>query len=251
MIGFPVSIILFITAYYTFVRIYDIKDEKISITPLTKEARKVKLNRSQKKLLMIFIPTILLWLFGGEISHLFHIPDDFYRTEVIGLAAAILLFAFRVLDWEDVRRVPWEIFLLIGGGLTLGQIIIDTGAAALLANKLFSTVSFIPLPLIVFLIVVSVMLLANFVNNSSATIIFVPVLLEIAPFLGVNYKLLAMSAAMATAIAPLTPIAMPAFSLIYGTGQVKRREMVTTGFKVASVCAPVLAVLVFVMNLFV
>ena len=249
LIGFPVSVVLFILVYFTLIKIYKLKDEKIPIQTLTKEARKIRLNKSQKKLLLIFIPTILLWLFGDKIGYIFNFPQEFYSIEVIGLTALILLFAFRVLEWDDVRRIPWEIFLLVGGGLTLGQILIDTGSATFLAGKLFSLISFIPLPLVVFLLIIIVMVLANFVNNSSATIIFVPVLLEIAGLLNMNYRILAMSAAMATAIAPLTPIAMPAFSIIYGTGKVQRREMITTGFKIASICAPVLAGMVYLMNL--
>lgn len=248
MIGFPISVILFFLAYFVFVRIYRVKEEKVKITSLTKEAKKIKLNNSQRKILMIFIPTIFFWLFGGEISHLFNIPSDFYNTEIIGLAASILLFAFRVLEWDDVRRIPWEIFLLVGGGLTLGQILIETGSASYLASNLFSAVSFLPEVLIILLFVMLTIVLANFVNNSSAAIIMVPVVLEIAPFLDINASLFAMAVAMATAIAPLTPIAMPSFSLIYGTGLVRRSEMIKTGFKVAIICGPVLAILVYGMN---
>jgi len=91
-------------------------------------------------------------------------------------------------------------------------------------------------------------MLANFVNNSSATIILVPVIMEISPYLNINVQLLAMTIAMATAIGPLTPIAMPAFSLIYGTGRVRRMEMIKTGFIVALVCAPILAFMVYLFN---
>ena len=66
--------------------------------------------------------------------------------------------------------------------------------------------------------------------------------------LGINARLLAMTAAMATAIAPLTPIAMPAFSFIYGTGKVSRREMVNTGLSIASICGVVLAAVIYVLN---
>ena len=54
---------------------------------------------------------------------------------------------------------------------------------------------------------------------------------------------------MSTAVAALTPLAMPSFSIIYGTGVVSRKEMIRTGFIVASVCGPVLATIIFVLNL--
>ena len=249
-IGFPISVVLFIVAYFVILNLFSVKDEKIPITILTKEARKVRLNKNQRKLLMIFFPTIFLWLFGGELTAFLNLPIDFYRTEVIGLSAAILLFVFRVLEWEDVRRIPWEIFLLVGGGLTLGQVLIDSGTAHFIATKLFSVVSLLPNSMIIIILVFISILLANFVNNSSATIILVPVLLDLSPLLGINQRLLAMTAALATGVAPLTPIAMPAFSIIYGTGKVSRSEMIRTGISIATICGLVLAGMIYVMNRF-
>ena len=249
-IGFPISVVLFIVAYFIILKLFSVKNEKIPITVLTKEARRIRLNKNQRKLLMIFFPTIFLWLFGGELTAFLNLPIEFYRTEIIGLSAAILLFVFRVLEWEDVRRIPWEIFLLVGGGLTLGQILIDTGTAHFIATKLFSVVSLLPNSMILVILVFISILLANFVNNSSATIILVPVLLDLSPLLGINQRLLVMTAALATGVAPLTPIAMPAFSIIYGTGKVSRGEMIRTGLTVATICGLVLAGMIYVMNRF-
>ena len=94
------------------------------------------------------------------------------------------------------------------------------------------------------------MVLSNLVNNSSTTIILVPVLIQSFSFLAIDIRLMAMAVAMATAVSPLTPIAIPSFSLIYGTGKINRREMIKTGFKVALICGPVLAILLSVINYF-
>lgn len=208
------------------------------------------MNDQQKKILMIFIPTILAWLFGAKLFSFLNMPSDFFRTEVIGLTSAILFFAFKILSWDDVRGIPWEIFLLIGGALTLGQLLIDTGAASFLAVNLFLKISFLPEPIILLFIVMFSMTLSNLVNNSSTTIILVPVLMQSFSFLNIDIRLMAMAVAMATAISPLTPIAMPGFSLIYGTGRVKRREMIKTGFKVAMICGPILVLLLSFINWF-
>jgi len=161
-----------------------------------------------------------------------------------------LFFVLKVLKWDDVRGIPWEIFLLVGGALTLGQILIDTGAASFLAINLFAKLSFLPDPVIILIIVIFAMVLSNLVNNSSTTIILVPVLIQSFSFLAIDIRLMAMAVAMATAVSPLTPIAIPSFSLIYGTGKINRREMIKTGFKVALICGPVLAILLSVINYF-
>jgi sodium-dependent dicarboxylate transporter 2/3/5 len=250
IIGFPIAVILFIVTYFAFVKIYNVKDEQINIDKLIKEAKQIKLNESQQKVILIFLPTVFLWVFGKEISHLFRLPIAFYRTEVIGLSSAIMLFALRVLEWDDVRRIPWEVFLLLGGGLTLGQIIIDTGSASFMAEKLFSLFKYLPNYFILLIIVLLSIVLANFVNNSSTTIILVPVLINLASRVDINQRLLVMGAAMATAISALTPIAIPSFSLIYGTGQVSRKEMVKTGITIASLCGLILTALLYIINRF-
>jgi len=236
VIGFPISITLFIVSYFIFLRLYAVKNERIKIDTIKQEAKKTFLNRDQIKVLGVFVPTLFLWLFGSKIG-----INALKRTEIIGLSAAIILFAFKILDWEDVRRIPWEIFLIVGGGLTLGQILIDTGSASFMANKLIGVLSSIPTFLLLLVIIYMAILFANFVNNSSTTIILVPVLINLSPLLGINQKLIAMTVAMATAISPWTPIAIPAFSLIYGTGKVSRKEMIRTGMSAAFILAPVLA----------
>lgn len=176
------------------------------------------------------------------------IAPGFFRTEIIGLSAAIFFFAFRILEWNDVRKISWEIFLIVGGGLTLGQILIDTGSADILAGKLIVLISFMPKIAIILAVISITMVLTNFVNNSSATIILVPVVMKLSEPLGINERLLAMAVAMSTTIASLTPVAMPSFSMIYGTGKVKKEEMVRTGLSIAVVCAPVLAVIIYLFN---
>ncbi len=249
VIGFPAAVIVFIVAYVVFLRIYNVGDETIKITAITQEARELKFNHVQKKTLLIFFPTIFIWLFGEQIGLWLNLYPEIFRTEVIGLTAAILLFTFGVLEWEDVRRIPWEVFLIVGGGLTLGQILIDTGTASFTAHKLFTVVSVFPNWMIILSVVVLSIVLANFVTNSSTTIILVPVLMNLSSLLDMDPILLAMTAAMATAVAPLTPIAMPSFSLIYGTGQVNRKEMVQTGLIVASICGPVLAAVIYLISI--
>jgi len=251
MIGFPIAILLFLTAYFVLVRKYGLSNQRINTVTLNKEARITKLNNDQKKILFIFFPTIFLWLFGSRISSFLNLPGDFYRTEIIGLSAAMLLFVFKILDWDDVRRIPWEIFLLVGGGLTLGHVLINSNTASFIATSMFSRLSFLHDAFIVIIIVFVSIVLTNFVNNSSTTIILVPVLIELSELLNMPPTVLAMAAAMATAVAPLTPIAMPSFSLIYGTGEVRRSEMIKTGLVISLFGGIVLAVsLVALYNLF-
>lgn len=248
-VGLPVSAMLFIIAYLVFVRLYRLNDDKVDISPIQQEATKTRIRYNQSKVIAIFILTLAMWVFGRKIGTYFSLPTEVYSTEIIGLCAAVLLFAFKLLRWEDVRKIRWEIFLLVGGGLALGQILIQTGSASLLAQKLM-LVSRLPNSAVITLAVVLAILLSNFVNNSSATVILVPVLIEISGQTGISPSLLAMSVAMATAISPLTPIAMPSFSMIYSTGKVSRSEMIKTGLNISFACGLALTAFMYLKNRF-
>ncbi|MFH2020727.1 MAG: SLC13 family permease [archaeon] len=240
-IGLPIAIVIFWISYYVIKWIYKVDDEELSLTEKTSD----KMTYGQKKLLAIFLPTVLLWLLGS-----FILPERLARPDIIGLSCALFMFGFHVLEWDDVRKISWEIFLLIGGGLTLGQILMKTGTASLIASKLLQIFGGgHPYIILVAIIILSIVL-SNFINNSSTAIILVPVFLDLANSIGIDYRIVAMTVAFATGISAMTPIAMPSFAMIYGTGKVKRKEMIRLGMAMALICTPVLAFMLFLSNVF-
>jgi hypothetical protein len=61
-------------------------------------------------------------------------------TPVVCLMGACLLFLPRLgmMDWNDANKgVSWQVLLIAGGGVSLGDILLKTGAASWLANSIF------------------------------------------------------------------------------------------------------------------
>ncbi len=56
--------------------------------------------------------TVLAWITTG----LHHIPES-----VTALMGVIALAGFRCIGHDDLKSIPWDILLLMGGGLALGQ----------------------------------------------------------------------------------------------------------------------------------
>ncbi len=106
------------------------------------------------------------------------------KTALILLSTAAF-YIVKILDIDDLEKVPWNIILLFGGAMSIGFCLWETGAAKWLAVNwlvMFQNASWF-----VFVIGIAffVMLMTNFIMNVAAIAISLPVALVIAPYLGV------------------------------------------------------------------
>ena len=90
-----------------------------------------KMSSAEWRALSVFLFVILFWA-----------TQNFTKldTTVVCLLGACLLFLpkFGVLNWSDAHKgVSWQIVLVCGGGVSLGEMLMKTGAAKWLATSIF------------------------------------------------------------------------------------------------------------------
>jgi sodium-dependent dicarboxylate transporter 2/3/5 len=107
------------------------------------------------------------------------------KTAVI-LVSTVLFFVFRILDLSDLEDIPWNIFLLFAGAMSIGFCLWDTGAAKWLAVNWLAMFQKANWFIFVMGIAFFVMVMTNFIMNVAAIAISLPVALVIAPYLGVS-----------------------------------------------------------------
>ena len=91
-----------------------------------------------------------------------------------------------LLEWKDAEKgVLWGLLFLFAGGLAVGTLISDTGAAAAIAELVSSLELDGGLPTI-FIFVAFTVLLAEISSNTAATAIATPVIMTITQGLGLN-----------------------------------------------------------------
>jgi len=115
------------------------------------------------------------------------------KTGII-LVSTVLFFLFKILDINDLEKIPWNIILLFGGAMSIGFCLYQTEAAKWLAVNWL--VMFQESSGFVFIMGMAffVMLMTNFIMNVAAIAISLPVALVIAPYLGVAPEVVLFSA---------------------------------------------------------
>jgi sodium-dependent dicarboxylate transporter 2/3/5 len=185
-----------------------------------------KLTSDEKTLLMIYIGTIFCWIFFS----------DAIGVAVIALIAALLLFIFQLVNWDDVeKRVAWGIIFLYGGAITMGTALEKTNAAEWLAIKITPLFGGNEIALLACLILLT-FVLTNFMSNTAAVATMLPISIGIASQTGLSPLLTTMAVAITGGGAFMLVIATPGATIAYSSGYITQKQLAKAGFIAGILC---------------
>ncbi|MGA1129405.1 MAG: SLC13 family permease, partial [Chthoniobacterales bacterium] len=135
------------------------------------------------------------------------------------------------LSARDLRDLPFGILVLIGGGLSMAEMVQQTGLAAWLGS---CTAAWHALPLLVVVLLVTVLVhfLTELTSNTATTATFLPVVASIAVGMGEDPILLAAPAVLAASCAFMLPAGTPPNAIVFASGLVPLPRMAKTGLLV-------------------
>ncbi len=136
-----------------------------------------------------------------------------------------------VLAWERAMKLDWSTLLLLGGGLSLGKMMFETGLAEAIAGGALAAVGPLaqsPLGLLMFSSGL-VLALTEITSNVATTSMMVPVLLAIALAGGNDPLPTTLCVTMAASYAFMLPVSTPPNAIAYGTGMIKIGSMIRFG----------------------
>lgn len=183
----------------------------------------------------VFLGVALCWVLRPQLVSLTGLTglDD----AVIALAGALLLFVLpagdgkgsRVLDWQSARRLPWDILLLFGGGLSLAAAITATGADAPLAAML-GGMGGLPVLVLMLLLALVIVFSGELTSNTAAATAMMPILTALCTASGLEPLPVFMVATLAGSCGFMLPVATPPNAIAYGSGLVAMGSMIRAGF---------------------
>lgn len=238
VIGIPLMLTILASCYIIITRILypnrlkSIEGSAELISAKLKELGAI--SKEEKRVLVIFAVTCFFWIFRQNINAL--IGSNLLDDTTIAMTGGILMFitpidlksASFILDWGDMKNLPWGILLLFGGGLCLAQGMEDAGLVQMIGDQISKQGTMSTGTLVVALSAIS-MFLTELMSNVALTTIFVPVVLGIADGLQLNPIILAMPVAFAASCAFMMPISTPPNAILFASGYISVKQMMKAG----------------------
>ncbi|MFT5245072.1 MAG: sodium-dependent dicarboxylate transporter 2/3/5 [Psychroserpens sp.] len=252
VLGFPISVLLLFISWVYLTRFaFTFKQKEFpggrsEITLRLKALGKMEFE--EKIVLFIFILTAFAWIARSFLLQRF-IPaiDD----TIIAMCTVIIMFLLptrqkekKLITWEDAVKLPWGILLLFGGGLTLAMGFESSGLALWIGGKL-SVLQVLPFVLLLLILITIVNFLTELTSNIATTAILLPVLVSLAPVLGVHPYYLMIAATLAASCAFMLPVATPPNAVVFGSGYLEMADMVKKGFWLNIISILILTVTVY------
>lgn len=252
IMALPLVAILFFLAYLVLTKlVFPIKGTPIEGVKQLVHDEFEKLGKpgiAEKRVQLVFLSTALLWIFRAQLNK---IPGfDFLNDSIIAVLSAVSLFIIpdgkgkALMNWSDTKKLPWDILLLFGGGLSIASMIKASGLVEEVGTLIGSGDSYTWILLILFLTALAIFLTEG-MSNLALVSVLIPVLFTVAPLLGGDPLELAIPVTLAASCAFMLPIATPPNAIVFSSERMTMPNMIQAGFVMNLICIIIIAVYTF------
>jgi sodium-dependent dicarboxylate transporter 2/3/5 len=201
-------------------------------------------TRAQANVAVVFTIAAVLWLLPGAVAMLTSpeapLPRFFEARlpeSAVALIAAILLFVLPTdlrrgqftISWRQAVRIDWGTILLFGGGLSLGKLMFETRLAAALGTAAVRISGAESLWALTAVAIALGVLLSETSSNTASASMIIPTVIAVAGSLGISPIPPVLGAALGASFGFMLPVSTPPNAIVYGSGLVPMREMITSG----------------------
>lgn len=246
-IGFPVALILFAIGFMAIwvwykptISSFEMEFESTDRLPddATPEEIAIMRKKHMERMitLSVFVLTVLLWM-TGKLHNI--------STYVVALIPIVILGATSIVDAKGFRSLPWDVLMLLAGGLSMGVAIEQTGLGLWLSGLVPSGIS----PWVTFMIVIALaVVMSNLLSNTVTASILIPI--SITMFPAAMLVTFIAPIALACSAAMFLPISTPPNAVAFASGRLETKDFMKMGALMAIV-GPIVAALwgVFIVGL--
>lgn len=225
LIGVPPACALFMISWgflcLKFLRKGNGTDLELIKSRIIKKRNK-KLSKARKwhsfVVSVTFLATVILWAL--EFIHKINAP-------VIAFFAVSVLCVSGIINTDDFRSLPWDVLMLMAGGLALGVGVTQTGLSSWL-------ISFIPAMESEILLIMSfcfvAVIMSNIMSNTAAASILIPI---VAAAQVASPPTVVLPLALSCSCAMILPVSTPPNAVVFAGGKLKSSDFIPGGILIA------------------
>lgn len=242
--GIPFSLLLLFTGFLVLKKMFHIKNISSDKSFIRNKYEALgQVTREQKIVMFLFGITVVLWFtragfdlgtykIGGWEAWF---PKGYIKDSTVAICTAICLFVLPsrqkgkfILEWNDVKKLPFHIILLFGGGFALAKGIELSGLGDTLAAQLQFFKDY-PLWMLIAALALLITLLSELASNVATITLMLPILASLAEAIKVDPLKLMLPATFAASFGFMLVIATAPNTIVYATGHFQSRKLLRAG----------------------
>ncbi len=251
MFALPFSLIFLPLAWYYLVFIAaPVKSpkEKLDKSYITEQISALgPMSKAERITLVIFLITGILWMFRSDInlgsvkitgwSSLLGL-QGYVHDSTVAIFMALITFIIPVtnpdksktflMEWPYMKKIPWGILLLFGGGFAIANGFQESGLTQWLGVQL-SAFDLVPLIILIIIICLVTTLTTEFASNTAMASTILPIIAGLGVALNINPIILMIPATISSSTAFMLPVATPPNAIVFGSGYIRIKDMVKIG----------------------
>jgi sodium-dependent dicarboxylate transporter 2/3/5 len=210
------------------------------------------MSKGEKLVGVIFVVTAILWMIEPLLTS--WLPQVKLSDAGIAILGAMLLFVLPVdvkkgefvLSLHQAKKLPFEVLILFGGGISLAQAIQKSGLSSVVSQSMsgLSDVSIFSIVLIVSLIAIFA---TELIGNTALAATLLPILAPVVIAMGENPYLLLLPATLGVSCAFMLPVGTPPNAIVYVTGYITMPQMARAGLWLNVLFTLLITMLVFIL----
>lgn len=244
-VGLPVTLIFLPVAWGMLLYMYPPEDLGGDAAGILASERAAlgPMSRGERIVAVIFFLTAISWVFRAPLDLGFvSLPGlatlfPGIRDSTIAMGAAVALFLLpvypskgvQVITWRDTDSVPWGVLLLFGGGLSLALAMDRSGLAGWIGQGVVGLEG-VSLVVLVAAVATLFIFLTEITSNTATSTMAMPLMVGVAAALGTDAVTLMATAAMASSMAFMLPVATPPNAIVFGAERMTIQQMAKAGF---------------------
>lgn len=230
LLGVPVALILLVATWIVLKRL--VPQGKSAPLTISLPDQPGRMTRAERRVATVAALTAGAWVCRPLIDWLF--PNLGLTDAGIAMIAAVALFLVpdgaggRLLNWEGVATVRWDVLILFGGGLALAALLDQTGLATWIGVQV-EALKHLSSFLLLLIIAALVVYIGELASNTAMAALFLPITGAAAVSLELDPIGFMLPVALAASVGFMLPVATPPNAIVFANPAVSRQAMLRAG----------------------